>query len=84
MYVFRSPRLSALFQEGEKKVETVQILPQGTSGLWSSIDATLIGLTSSYIICDTNFGADNALKGELLLKAQHLPTLCSADHQAAV
>lgn len=33
--------------EGEKKVETVQIHPQGTSGLWSSIDVTLIGLTSS-------------------------------------
>lgn len=55
MYAFRSLRLPALFQEGEKKVETVQIPPQGTSGPCSSMDVTLIGLTSSYILCDTEF-----------------------------
>lgn len=27
-----------------------------------------------YILCDTNYRADHALKGELLLKAQHLLT----------
>lgn len=37
--------------------------PQDRSGRWSSIDGTLIGLTSSYILWDTKPAADHTLKG---------------------
>lgn len=53
---FRSPRLSALFREGEKKVETLQRPPEGTSGLWSSTGITLIGLPPTFFVTPRSEG----------------------------